>query len=105
MGREEQIINDKLDRNLVKIKSKVIKILKKYKIKKAGIFGSSVRRDFNEKSDIDIIIQPPKDMGLEFVKMSFELEKVLGRRVDIVTYKYLSPYLKKSILEEEIRIL
>jgi predicted nucleotidyltransferase len=96
MSRQDQIEN---------IKKKIINILKKYKIKKAGIFGSYALGTYNKSSDIDILVEPPKDMGLEFVGLKLELEDRLHKKVDLITYKYISPYLKKEILESEVRII
>ena len=83
----------------------VIPLLKKNNIKKASLFGSHVRGDATKKSDVDIIIQPPKNLGLKFVSLKLELEEKLHRKVDILTYKSIHPYLKKSILSNEVRIL
>ena len=80
-------------------------ILKKYNVKRAGIFGSYARGEQKRNSDIDIIIQPPKGMGFGFAGIQMEMEKKLGRKVDMVTYKYLSPYLKDKILESEVRAI
>ena len=44
-------------------------------------------------------------MGLGFVRIQFELEDKLGKKVDLVTYKYLSPYIKENILKSEVRII
>lgn len=93
------------NKDLNKIKKIIVATLKKYGIKRAGIFGSYVRGEQKKGSDIDILIQPPKGMGLKFIGVKLELEKKLGRKIDLVTYKYLSPYLKKSILEDEVRII
>ena len=90
---------------LKKIKPKIIKILKKNKIKKAGIFGSYARGEQKKNSDIDILVEPAKGMGLEFVGMNLELEEKLGKKVHLVTYKYIDPYIKKSILKDEVRII
>lgn len=87
------------------LKRKIIPVLKRYKIKKAGIFGSYARGDNKKKSDIDILVQPVKGMGLEYVSMGLELEGKLKRKVDLVSYKYIHPRLKNQILKEEIRIL
>ena len=92
-------------KELKKIKKEIIRILKKYNIKKAGIFGSYVRGDQKKNSDIDILIKPTKGMGLKFVGLALELEKELGKKVDLITYDYISPYLKKYILDEEVRII
>jgi len=88
-----------------KIAPKIRKVLKKYKIKKAGIFGSYARGENKKKSDVDILIEPPKGMGLEFVGVKLELEDELGKKVDLITYKYIHPFLKKKILESEVRII
>ena len=87
------------------IKNKILPILRKNNIKKAGLFGSYARGDQTLKSDVDIIIEAPRGIGLGFVGIKLELEEKLGKKVDLVTYKSLHPYLKKSILEGEIRIL
>ncbi len=90
---------------LTDIKKNIVPILKKHHIKKAGIFGSYARGEQKKNSDIDILVEPPKGMGLEFFGLQLELEKKLGKKVDLVTYKYLSPYLKENILNSEVRIL
>lgn len=90
---------------LKKLKSKIIKILKARGVKKAGIFGSFVRGKQKKSSDIDILIQPPKGMGLGFAGLQIELEEKLGKKVDLVSYNGLSPYLKDKILSQEVRII
>ncbi len=102
MGREE-ILNK--DKELNMLKEKIVSILKRYKIKKAGIFGSYATGEQRKNSDIDILVEPNKGMGLEFVELALELENKLGKKVDLITYKSISPYLKKYILNEEIKII
>ena len=68
-------------------------------------FGSFVEGKQKKNSDIDILIEPTKGMGLAFFKLQFELEHELGRKVDLVSYNGLSPYLKERILEQEVRII
>jgi len=88
-----------------KIVPKIKRILKKNKIKKAGIFGSYAKGNFKNNSDIDILIKPSKDMGFKFAGLEIELSKKLNKKVDLVSYNGLSPYLKKEILSQEIKIL
>ena len=95
----------KKNRDIRIIQKKIIPILKKNNVVKAGLFGSFARGESKKKSDIDILIQPPKGMGLEFVGMKLELEEKLGKKVDLLTYKSIHPYLKKYILDDEIRII
>ena len=94
-----------MNKQLGIIIKRALPILRKNGIKKAGIFGSYVRGEQKKSSDIDIIIEPPKGIGFGFVGIQLELEKALGKKVDLLTYKGLSPYLKKYILKEEVRIL
>ena len=95
----------KLSPELQKIKKVIVPILKSNGIKKAGIFGSYIKGEQKKNSDIDIVIEPAKGMGLEFIGVKLELEDKLGRKIDLVTYKGIHPFLKKRILNEEIRII
>ncbi|MBS3143366.1 nucleotidyltransferase family protein [Candidatus Woesearchaeota archaeon] len=91
--------------SLRKIKAKIIKVLKQHNIEKAGIFGSYARGDHKKESDIDILIQPPKGMGLEFIEVKLELENRLKRKVDLVTYKGVHPLIRKNVFKEEVKII
>jgi len=102
---DTNLIRIKKQNALEKIKPDIISILKKYKIKKAGIFGSYARGEQRKNSDVDILIQPPKGMGLEFVSVNLELEEKLGKKVHLVSYKFIDPYIKENILKEEIKII
>jgi len=90
---------------LKKLKPRIIKILKKYKIKKAGIFGSFVRGENKKNSDIDILVQPKRGMGFAFFGLQIELEEKLGKKVDLVSYGGIRKELKEEILREEVRII
>ncbi len=90
---------------LEKIRPKIIKILKNNNVKKAGIFGSYARGNIIKTSDIDIVIEPPKNLGFEFVKIQTELQDTLRKKVDLITYNSIHPLLKKRILSEEISII
>ncbi len=104
--KADKILNkNKNTKTIEKIKSKIIKILVKNKVKKAGIFGSYVRGEQKKDSDIDILIEPPKNMGFGFVGIELELEDKLKKKVDLVSYNGLNPYIKKYILADEVRIL
>ena len=94
-----------MDLKIKKIKSKIVKVLQKHGVTRAGVFGSYARGEEKKNSDIDILIEPPKGIGLEFIGIKLDLEDELGRRVDLITYKGIHPLLKKRILKEEIRII
>ncbi|MDP4039091.1 MAG: nucleotidyltransferase family protein [Candidatus Pacearchaeota archaeon] len=95
----------KINNNLKEIKSKIIPLLKKNKVKRAGIFGSYVRGEQKKTSDIDILIEPPKGMGLGFIALERDLSERLGKKVDLLTYNGIYHRLKKRILSEEVRII
>ena len=86
----------------VTVKQQIIPILKKYHVKKASLFGSYVRGGAKKRSDIDILIEPPKHMSLlDLVGVELELEDLLKKKVDLVTYNSLHPLLKDRILKEQ----
>lgn len=92
--------------DLNQIKSKALPVLKEGGVTRAAIFGSYVRGEEREDSDIDILIDFPRGRGLfEFAGLGLELEKALGKKVDLVTYNSLHPLLKDRILAEQIPIL
>lgn len=88
-----------------KIKPKIIGILRKNNIKRAGIFGSYIRGEAKKSSDIDILIKPAKNMGFKFTGLEIQLSKALKRKIDLVSYDGISPHLKNKILNQEVRIL
>ena len=90
---------------LDKIIPKIKKILKDNHVKKAGIFGSYALGEQKKDSDIDILVEPPKGIGFGFVKIQFELEDQLKKKIDLVSYNGLSPYLRNRILNQEVRII
>ena len=92
-------------KNLQKYILIIKRVLKKNKVRKAGIFGSYVRGEQKKNSDIDIIIELPRGIGFGFVGIANQLENTLKKKVDLVTYNGLSPYLKDEILNSEVRIL
>ena len=87
-----------MDLKIKKIKSKIVKVLQKHGVTRAGVFGSYARGEEKKNSDIDILIEPPKGIGLEFIGIKLDLEDELGRRVDLITYKGIHPLLKKSLI-------
>jgi len=95
----------KVNESIQKIKSIILPILRKNKIKEAGIFGSYARGEQKKNSDVDIIVELGKSMGFEFVSMAEDLEEALHKKVDLLTYQSMHPLLKERILNDEIKIL
>lgn len=93
--------------NLEILKKKIVKVLKKNKVVRAGIFGSYARGEERENSDIDILIEikAKKFSLLDLVGLQMELEKISKKKIDLLTYKEISPYMREDILKEEIKII
>ncbi|MBU3924206.1 MAG: nucleotidyltransferase family protein [Nanoarchaeota archaeon] len=88
------------------IKRKILPILKREKVSRAGIFGSCARGECGKNSDVDILVQLPRSFDLfDLVRIKRTLEKALGRDVDLVEYCVIKKQIKKQILGEEIRII
>lgn len=89
------------DSKIKKIKTKIIPLAKASNMTYVGLFGSYARGDENEKSDIDLLVQFLKPITLiEFIQIENKLSKALNRKVDLVTEKALSPYLKPYVIKD-----
>ncbi len=88
------------------IKKTLIEVLRKHGVKKAALFGSIVRGEATEESDIDLLIEfEGRKSLLDLAGLKLELQEILRRRVDVLTYKSLHPLLKERILSEQEVIL
>jgi uncharacterized protein len=75
-------------------------LLRKYHVSKIGLFGSFVREEHTENSDIDILVEFTRPVGFEFIELKDYLESLFNRSVDLVTINALKPYMKQEILSE-----
>ncbi len=77
----------------------------KYKVKEMKIFGSYVKNEQRERSDVDILVDfyEVPDL-LKFIEMERYLEEILGVKVDLVRISVLRPELRDGILNEAVKI-
>ncbi len=68
--------------------------IRMYGVKKIGLFGSFLKKRQNKKSDLDILVDFKKPGFNEYMELKFMLEKLFGRKVDLVITKNLKPALK-----------
>ncbi len=92
------------------IKQKVVPVLLKHGVTRAGIFGSAARGEMTDTSDIDVLVELPKNVhGFDYVSLKVDLQEdlknTLGRDVDVVEYNLIKPDLKQYILPTNIQIL
>ena len=75
--------------NLTSIKNTLTQLkpelTRKFFVNSIGLFGSVVRDDFNEASDIDIIVDFNKPIGVEFIDLADFIENKLRKKVDLVS--------------------
>ena len=87
-------------------REKALEILQKNGIKRAAFFGSIVRGEMTDESDIDILVEfEGRKSLLDLAGLKLDLEDALQRRVDLLTYRSLHPMLKDRILAEQVPIL
>ncbi len=72
----------------------------KYGLSQLAIFGSYARSQQRENSDVDILVDFNKPIGLEFIDLAEELEQILNLKVDLVSKKGIRKKYFKSIEKE-----
>lgn len=89
-----------------KLLRKHSEVLKKYRVRRIGLYGSYARGAQRKLSDIDFIVDFIKPSFDDFMELSFSLESILGRKIDLITHGSLSPrilpYVSKEIRWYEI---
>jgi len=77
----------------------------KYGVREIGVFGSYIRGEQGEDSDVDILVEFDKPVGFfRFLDLEEYLESILGLKVDLVTRKALKPVIGKYILDELVNV-
>jgi predicted nucleotidyltransferase len=87
------------------IRQHLPKLIREYNISYLGIFGSYIRGEQKEDSDLDILVEFSKEPDLlEFIGLKQELSETLGVEVDLVMKSALKPRIGKKILEEVVQV-
>ncbi len=74
--------------------------MSKYGVSSLGLFGSIVRDDFTDQSDIDIVVEFSKPIDTDFFDLADELEEKLNRKVDLVSRNGIKPRYYEAIEPE-----
>jgi hypothetical protein len=92
--------------NVHNIQSQILPLLHKYGVTKADLFGSRVRGDATAGSDVDLLVELPRESSLfDYIGLKQDLEDALGCSVDLVEYEAVKPRLKPYIFRDTRRIL
>ncbi len=88
------------------IRQKIVPILKRAAVTRSSLFGSYVQGTVRADSDIDILVDLPKEKSLfDFIDLKLQLEDALGLPVDLVEYDGIKPRLRPYILNNQLQIL
>ncbi len=103
------MMNTRVKNNLTiierKIKAKKPYLSKRYRVKELGIFGSYLHREEKASSDLDLLVEFDKPIGLfDFIRLENELTGILGIKVDLVMKDSLKPRIKDKVMSEALYI-
>lgn len=89
------------DKDIVEIiREQVPYLIENFGVKRIGLFGSFARGNPEADSDVDILVDFEKPIGLKFMDLADYLEQILGRKVDILTPEGLRSIRIKEIAQE-----
>ena len=83
-------------------KERLAEFCLRHHIRKLALFGSVLRDDFRDDSDIDVLVEfePGFVPGLEFFAIEEGLSEIMGRKVDLNTSAFLSKYFRDRALAD-----
>lgn len=87
----------KLDLPIQEIK----KLCRQYRVRELALFGSVLRDDFSDASDVDLLVEFDPEARVSFItltRMQRELANLLHRRVDLVPKRGLKPRIREFVL-------
>lgn len=78
--------------------------IKRFGVRKLGLFGSAARGETTAKSDLDFLVEFEKNSFDAYMDLKFHLEELFGCKVDLVLRDALKERLRKPILQETIHV-
>ena len=79
-------------------------LLANYPIKTLAIFGSVSRKEDKEDSDVDILVELERPIGMKFIHLAYTLERILKRKVDLVSLDGIKEKYYKEIQSDLIYV-
>jgi predicted nucleotidyltransferase len=85
-------------------RDRLAELCRRHDIARLALFGSAARGQLGPESDIDLLVEfvPGRRVGLRFITVQEELEALLGRKVDLNTRAFLSPYFRDRVEAEAL---
>ena len=75
---------------------------RKWGIRRLAFFGSVVRDDFGPESDVDVLVEFKRPIGLDVIRAESDLTALLGRKVDLVEQHLLNRWMRRGVLAEAV---
>ena len=95
-----------VDTDISYLRDKILPFLKAAGVKRGAFFGSFAKGQAKADSDLDVLIDFPKNQSLlDFVRLKLQLEESLKRKVDLVEYDLIKPAIRDEVLKSQIIIL
>jgi len=90
---------------IMRLKENLEQIRQRFSVERLSIFGSVIRDEAEEDSDVDVLVVFEKKANFDiFMDLKFYLEELLGMGVDLVTEKALRPQVRRAIEQEMIDV-
>ena len=90
---------------LTKLEALKPELQRRYKVREIGLFGSWVRGEQHERSDMDVLIDFEEGADLfDWIGLALYLEETFGCPVDVVPHKALRPELRTAVLEQAVKV-
>lgn len=85
-------------------RDRLAELCRRHGIARLALFGSAARGQLGAESDIDLLVEfvPGRRVGLRFITVQEELQALLGRKVDLNTLAFLSPYFRDRVQAEAL---
>ena len=91
-----QITKEQIKRTLLENRD----LLRKYGVKSIALFGSYVRNEQRDTSDIDFLVEFEENTYRNFINLIFALEQLFRKEITVVSEQDLSPYIRPYVLRE-----